>query len=255
MLTLISPAKTFDLKPRPLGAIEPLTEPRLSAYIDPIVRTALLLDDRELGRELSLSPKLVAEARRHWRAFVEASSTPRPAIEAYSGMVFKKLLASTFTPDDWVWAQDHLAICSFVYGLLRPLDSIRPYRMEGTLRLEQGQSVFEYWRSILTPLIIEQAHTAGGTLAYLASEEMKQLFHWEQVEAEVRVVYPTFVVRQGDGHLKQIVIYTKMARGLMTRAIVQERIDTPEPLQALSPAGFAYREELSQGSQWLYVLE
>lgn len=252
MLILLSPAKTFAK-----GKIKPSlwsTTPLFLSQMEPIVAHALRMTDDELRRDLSLSPQLATEARKAWLDFVSVSSASQMASLAYSGMVYKRLGAKDFTEVTWRYAIDHLLLCSFVYGLLRPTDLIHPYRMEGAVRLESGQKVFEYWRDILTSHLIAQGRRQGNTLLYLASEEMKQLFHWHEVEANLRVIYPNFFVRQPSGKLKQIVIYTKMARGEMARAVLETQMQDPHLCQALQPAGFSYVAELSDERNWLYVM-
>lgn len=255
MLTLLSPAKTFTAPskvPKPL--VRP-SQPSLLAEASPIIEQALSLRTEELGKILKLSSKLALEAHQHWLRFVEAETTSAPAALVYSGMVFKKLNAKAFNRKDWEYASEHLRFTSFVYGLLSPLDAIKPYRMEGHLHIaKQERSVFEYWRNHLTPLLIEQTQRMGGVLCFLASEEMKQLFHWAEVEHAVRIITPTFLTRQADGSTKQIVIYTKMARGLMARSIMLERIEHPEELKRLMPEGFIYHDELSSPNELVYIL-
>lgn len=252
MLILLSPAKTFAK-----SRVEPLpfsTTPLFLQQTDAIAVHAIQMTDEELKNDLSLSPQLVTEVRKSWFEFVSASDVLQMASLAYAGMVYKQLGAKDFTEATWRYATDHLLLCSFVYGLLRPTDLIRPYRMEGTVRLESGQKVFEYWRDILTSYLIAQGCKQGGTLLYLASEEMKQLFHWSEVEANLRVIYPNFLVRQPSGKLKQIVIYTKMARGEMARAVLEEQIQDLHLCQALQPAGFVYIAELSDERNWVYIM-
>lgn len=214
----------------------------------------MLMPDDALAKELALSPKMVTEARRHWQRFVSEDQVDIRAAECYSGMVFRKLAAGKFSEDVWLYAQERLLICSFVYGILRPADGIRPYRMEGAVRLDSGQSVFSYWRDLLTPYLIECVRRAGGVLVFLASEEMKQLFHWAQVEAAVTVIYPTLLTRLPNGHLKQIVVYTKMARGAMARAILSERLSDPQALKSMTPEGFIYSHESDSTNEWIYIL-
>lgn len=254
MYTIISPAKTFERKTARLGTSPTLGHPELERYIHPIIETALSMSVEELSRALRLSDKLTLEARRDWLSFAQGDTASHRALELYSGMVFKKINARGFSPDEWHEADRRLGICSFVYGLVRPSDGIRPYRMEGDVRLEDGRSVFGYWRDILTPLLIERTSQMGGILVFLASEEMKQLFHWDEVEHSIRVITPTFLTSTESGRLKQIVIYTKMARGEMAGTIVRQGIDSAEALQRLSPSGFVYRPDLSNQREWVYVL-
>lgn len=213
------------------------------------------MNEDELATEMKLSPKLAVQARRYWLDFVEEYSPLSPALLAYSGMVYKKINAKDFTSEDWAFAEEHLRICSFIYGMIRPRDGIRPYRMEGTVRLGDGSSIFDYWKDVITSYFIDQVRHAGGTVINLASEEMKCLFHWKEVEEAVRVISPVFETRQRDGRLKSIVIYCKMARGQMIREIIKNRITNPEALKLLRPEGFVYDPERSDDNQWHFNLE
>lgn len=250
MHCIISPAKTFAKK----ASGPATTEPTFLSASKPIVEQALVMTPEDFAREMKLSPKMVSEARAMWQGFVEGTSPMAASLAMYSGMVFKKVNAKGFSPEDWAWAEQHLSICSFVYGLLSPSTAIRPYRMEGTVRLSDGQRVFDYWRDMLTTELIRRVQASGGTLLYLASEEMKQLFHWAEVERAVRVIYFDFWTRQADASLKSIVIYCKMARGTMVNAVIKQRLTDAEALKALCPEGFVYEPSLSQDNTWAYVL-
>lgn len=253
MLAILSPAKTFARKPS--GATPPsATEPTFVDASRPIVEAVLRMSDEELRRALALSPKLTGQARHDWQAWISGDAPRGRALEMYSGMVFKRINARGLSAEAWSYAEGHLLICSFVYGLLRPADIIAPYRMEGTMVLESGATVFAYWRPLLTRRLIDATLERGGVLVYLASEEMKQLFDWAEVERAVRVITPTFLTRQPDGSAKQIVIYTKMARGEMARAILEGQLQEPEALQRLTPADFVYDSRQSTTDEWVYVL-
>lgn len=191
-----------------------------------------------------------------WRQFIDHDTLSQPAAWLYSGMVYKKLGVHSLLVDEQDWLQKRLVICSFAYGLLRPRDAIRPYRLEGAFnpRWSLDCNIFHYWRDVLTDHLIERVRDSGGILCYLASEEMKSLFHWTRVEEAVRVISPRFLVEDKTDKLKQIVIYTKMARGAMLRAAVQERIDTPEALLTLSPEGYVYSSEHSELNIPTYLL-
>lgn len=247
---IISPAKTFAKK----GGGQPTTKPIFFAESLPIVEQALRMTTEDYAKGMKLSPKMASEARTMWQAFAEGTSPEAASLLMYSGMVFKKIDAKSWSSEDWACAENHVSICSFVYGLLSPSSAIRPYRMEGTVQLEDGKRVFDYWKDKLTAELIRRVQASGGTLIYLASEEMKQLFHWAEVERSVRVIYFDFWTRQADGSLKSIVIYCKMARGAMLRAIIKGQIEDAEALKALSPEGFVYAPTLSQENNWSYIL-
>ena len=177
-----------------------------------------------------------------------------PALLAYTGIVFKRIDPKSFTEEDFQSAQSHLRITSFGYGLLRPLDVIRNYRLEGTVRLEEmsDSSLFDYWKDRLTNNFIKDIKSDGGILCNLASNEMKQLFNWAEVEKQVRIITPEFKVWK-DGKLKTVVVYAKMCRGEMTRYIIKNRVTDPEHLKEFDWDGFMYDEALSEGDNWVFV--
>ena len=250
MLILISPAKTFAKQVKCAHRL-PATTPRFAEEARQLVASSLELSSQTLKKELLLTAKTLPEAQRNLATFFDEGTPEEQALLNYSGMVFKKLGAGSLTEEDWRYVVDHLRMTSFVYGLLRPTDLIRPYRMEGTARLPmlEGKRVFDFWRDRLTKPFIEAIRATGGTLLYLASDEMRGLFHWEEVERSVEVITPTFLTRQQDGSLRQTVIYTKMARGEMAREVLRQRISRPEELHRLTPAGFLYA-----GEGWDYIL-
>ena len=140
-----------------------------------------------------------------------------------------------------------LWITSFLYGLLRPLDAILPYRMEGHVELPsgEGQNMFAFWKSRLTDILIDAVKADDGVLVHLATEEYQHLFDWQRVRKEVRIVQPLFYVRKGND-LKMQAVWAKTCRGAMTRFIIENRIDKPEDLCAFSYEGFSYEPKLGE---------
>lgn len=183
----------------------------------------------ELQHILKVNPAIALENKERYKYF----GNEKLAIEAilgYSGIVFKKLAPEDFTSEDFEYAQKHLRITSFCYGLLRPLDKINLYRLEGDVVLPRyGISLFEFWRKRLTDTLIADVKAAGGILCNLASGEMRNLFDWKRVEREVKVVSPEFKTWK-NGKLTTIVVYTKIARGETARYILKNRIERIEDL-------------------------
>lgn len=254
MLTFISCAKTMT--DRCLVASVP--EPSVPLFQQEAVRQAVELGQLapdELGRLLRVNPKLAAANALRYRDFLSPDPCPMPALLSYTGMVFKHLAPADFTADDFHYAQQHLLITSFLYGLLRPLDAIKNYRLEGDVRLPQyeGRTMFEVWRPKLTDFFIEAVQREGGILLNLASGEMRDLFDWPKVCSSVRVITPEFLVHKG-GKLKTVVVYAKMCRGEMTRYVLKNRVESPELLKAFAWEGFAFSERHSEGDTWRYVV-
>ena len=253
MLAFISCAKT--MASRCSLAVPSMSTPRFEAEA---VRNALEMSQytaAELEMLLRVNAKIAAENRLRFHDFCSEDNRPMPAICAYTGAVYRRILPKDFTVDDFNYAQEHLRITSFLYGLLRPLDGIKPYRLEGDVRLPEkgGISMFDYWKPMLTDYFISEIQKQGGVLINLASGEMQDLFDWKRVEAEVRVITPEFQVWRG-GQLKTIVIYTKMCRGEMVRFIIKNRIENPEELKAFTWEGFALDEERTTDNHWQFTL-
>lgn len=205
------------------------------------------LTTEEVEDLLRVNRQIALENQLRYRHFHDADTALLPAILAYTGIVFKRLMPEDFTADDFTYTQGHLNITSFLYGLLRPLDLIRNYRLEGDAVLpdNNGQSMFTFWQSRLTDELIAHIRADDGILVNLASEEMKKLFDWKRVCREVQVVTPDFRVWK-DGKLKNVVIYTKMCRGEMTRYILKHRLSDPEDLKGFAWEGFRWDEGQSR---------
>lgn len=254
MLTFISCAKTMTAKSK---AVPPfVSEPRYPEEVERQVARMAALRPEEVGRLLRVNSKLAAQNSLRYHDFFSETNPSLPALLAYTGMVFKRIAPLDFTADDFAFAQDHLRITSFLYGLLRPLDLIRNYRLEGGIPFaeEASETVFEHWRPLLTAPFLEEIRKAGGTLINLASAEMKDLFHWKEIEDSVRVITPEFYTLK-NGKPATVVVYAKMCRGEMTRYIIRNRIEDPEQLKAFAWEGFTYHEELSQDHRMVFCQE
>ena len=253
MLVLLSCAKTMA---KSVSQKTPaLTTPRFQAEANDIAMEMARYSVEELERGLRVNSKLGLENYQRFQQFHSPDTVLMPAVLGYTGIVFKKLNPKDFTVDDFEYAQQHLRLTSFCYGLLRPLDGIVPYRLEGDVRLPGtgGETLFAYWREHLTDCFIEDIKAAGGVLCNLASDEMRGLFDWPRVEREVRVITPEFKVWKGD-KLKTIVVYTKMMRGEMTRYILKNRIENAEQLKLFTAEGFQFDKSSSDESHILFTL-
>ena len=209
----------------------------------------------ELARLLRVNRRIAAENHLRYRRFHDSDTPALPALAAYTGIVFKCIDPASFSAADLEYAQEHLNITSFLYGLLRPLDAIRRYRLEGDAVLpgHDDQTMFGYWQGRLTEAFLEKIHADDGILVNLASSEMKRLFDWKRIRREARIITPEFRIREGD-RLKTIVVYTKMCRGEMTRHLIRNRIADPEMLKEFEWEGFRFDAALSQGDDWTFTV-
>lgn len=251
MQILISCAKTMAAEPF-RGGTPPATEPRYADEAAGLASRLATLPTEELARLLKVGPRIAAENRRRYCRFHDEAALP--ALLAYTGVVFRHIAPETFSPADFGYAQRHLNITSFLYGLLRPLDAVRPYRLEGAV-VPPGMErpLFDYWRERLTDALLDRIRDDDGVLVNLASGEMKRLFDWKRVCREVRVVTPEFRIREGE-RLKTVVIYAKMCRGEMTRHMLRCRVAEPEALRAFEWEGFRFDPEASGASEWVFTM-
>ena len=231
------------------------TRPAYRSEASELAAGLATLPTDELARLLRVNRRIAAENRLRYGRFHGDDDAAIPAITAYTGIVFKRIDPASFTDADFEYAQRHLNITSFLYGLLRPLDAIRTYRLEGDAVLpgRGDETMFSYWQSRLTDDLLGRIHADDGILVNLASGEMKRLFDWKRVCREARVITPEFRVREGD-RLKTVVVYTKMCRGEMTRHILKNRIADPATLRSFEWEGFRLDPALSKGDDWVFTL-
>lgn len=210
--------------------------------------------ESELKSMLKCNAAIAAENRLRYIRFTEPGDALQ-AILAYNGVVYKHIGTVDFTTDDFAYSGRHLWITSFLYGLLRPLDMIKCYRLEGDIVLpDNGCSMFDYWKTRLTDVFIEAVMGDDGVLLDLASSEMHKLFDWRKVKRELTVIRPEFLVSKG-GKLKTVVVYSKMCRGEMTGFVIKNRINDTDALSGFTYEGFRYMPQESTSASPVFVME
>ncbi len=227
------------------------TEPTFQSQANDNAMQILNYSVEELCEMLHINRDMALENWKRFRSFHD-NSIRQPAAFCYDGMVYQRLAPETLSDSELRYANDHLMISSFLYGILRPLDIINKYRLEGNVILpnNNSKSMFDFWKPILTDWFINKIKADDGILIYLASDEMRNLFDWKRVKSEVKVITPTFKVDK-NGKLKTIVIYTKMCRGAMARYIIKNRITNIDELKSFEYEGFSIDDS---NEEWNYVL-
>lgn len=208
----------------------------------------------DFANKLNCSKQIAATNKARYLHFFDEGEQ-LPAILAYNGQAYKCLDAQSFSNKDYSFAQNHLWITSFLYGLLRPLDYIHPYRLEGKVSLEatEGQTMFAYWKPYLTRLLIDAVKADDGILIHLATEEMQHLFCWQQVMAQVKVINPQFYVIK-NGKPKVVTMYAKSCRGAMTRYIIRHQLSHADQLKEFEYEGFVYSPEMSTPTTPCFII-
>ena len=245
MLIVVSPAKTLDYE-TPL-AIQKSTQPLFKKRSAELIEVLLDYTPARLSKLMSISDKLAElNVNRYGDWELKATkSNARQALLAFQGDVYKGMDAATFSEKDFEFAQDHLAILSGLYGMLRPLDLMQPYRLEmGTkLKNSEGSDLYEFWGDDITTALNKQLKkTAGEVLVNLASIEYFKAVHPDQLDA--RVIAPVFKDLKNDKY-KIISFYAKKARGSMAGWIIRKQITDAKKLIKFAEDGYKYCAEES----------
>ena len=251
MLTVISPAKRLDWDPVDMSAA---TNPAFQQDAVALARVARDLSSSELQRLMGISEKLADQNVARFKAFAPkpADDAVKPAALAFGGDTYIGLEAGSMTADDMNFAQDHLRILSGLYGLLRPLDKIQPYRLEMGSRLvtERGGSLYDYWGPQLADALNTQAEAVGAdTLVNCASQEYFRAV--DRKALRLRVIEPVFLENK-NGVEKVISFFAKKARGAMARFAVTERIDQPDGLKDFGLGGYVFQPSQSEADRWVF---
>ncbi|MGP1283263.1 MAG: peroxide stress protein YaaA [Parasphingopyxis sp.] len=249
MLALISPAKSLDFDGKaPLEA----TSPRFPEETERLVSAASNLTKKRLQEIMPVSDKLIDLNYGRYRDFWEQPE--RAAIYAFSGDVYVGFEARTLDDEAIRFAQDHLRILSGLYGLLRPLDAIRPYRLEmGTKWAPRYKKLTDFWGGKIAGLLAEDLEADGsGVIVNLASNE-----YWAAVEGS-RTVKAARVItidfrEEGPKGLRFNSFEAKRARGMMARHICEHRLEDPEALKSFDSDGYRFVADGSDENRWRFV--
>ena len=247
MIAVLSPAKTLDYD-TPLPPLAP-TEPRFAAEATSLAGSAARLPQKKLRELMHISPELAKLNAERFRDFADAPE--RPAIYAFAGDVYVGFDVHSLDEGQVGFAQDHVRLLSGLYGLLRPLDAIRPYRLEmGTRWAPRYAKLTDWWKTRIAAALAEDVAAEGsGTIVNLASQE-----YWAAVDGKlppsVRVVAVDF--REGADH-RFVSFHAKKARGLVARWIAEHRVQRTDDLRGFDSAGYAYDAKASEPDRWTFV--
>ena len=252
MLIVISPAKTLDYE-SPLATTR-YSQPQLIEHAKALIEVCQQLTPADLSRLMKISDKLaglnVARFAQWQPEFSPQNS--RAALLAFKGDVYTGLQAETFGEKEFEYAQQHLRILSGLYGLLRPLDLMQPYRLEMGTRLAnpRGKDLYQFWGDIITDKLNLALQAQGDNiLINLASDEYFKAVNIEKLNAHV--VKPVFLDFK-SGQYKVISFYAKKARGLMSRFIIEKQINTIDGLYAFDVDGYQYDEQASNNHELIF---
>lgn len=250
MLMVLSPAKSLNFEDAPPA---PLTTPQLLEDIAELAKTTRRLTGPELKRLMGISDKLAQLNRARFQAFDPACDDGVQAAFAFAGDVYQGLQARTLDKKGLAYAQGHIRILSGLYGVLRPLDAIQPYRLEMGIRLKtrRGPDLYRFWRARVTETIrAELEARKDPTVVNLASQEY---FGVVDVEALGHPVVNCHFREVKDGDAKIVSFYAKKARGLMARFAADKGIERAVDLKAFDGVGYAFDADRSTETDWTFA--
>lgn len=253
MLVVISPAKKLDWAERDVTA----TQPDFQHDAVRLVKTARNLTLGDIKKLMSLSDDLARLNRDRFQTFEAEPDTDatRPAALAFAGDTYQGLEAASLDGDELAWAQDHLRILSGLYGVLRPLDAIQPYRLEmgSRLKTRRGKNLYDYWGDGPAKALNAHAQAVGtDTLINCASQEYFGAVDLKTLKP--RVITPQFMEDKGDGKGPKIVsFFAKKARGAMARFVVQKRLTDPAAILEFDTGGYAFDTAASTPDKPVFV--
>lgn len=253
MLIILSPSKTLDFK-KPAVTKE-YSQPQLLAHSKELIEELRKLSPVGIAGLMDVSRKIANENFERFASWQAPFSTAnaKQAVLAFRGYVFTGLQADTFYKKDFEFAQKHLRILSGLYGVLRPLDLMQAYRLEMGLKFKnnRGKDLYEFWGEIIhDSLNNDLQQTKSKTLVNLASQEYFKTVLPKKIIGQI--ITPVFKEDKPGGP-KTIAIFAKKARGMMSRFIIQNRIEDPQQIKNFTMEGYHYNDNLSNEIEWVFM--
>lgn len=252
MLLIISPAKTLDFESAP--ETEQHSQPRFLQQSQQLIETLKQLDAVAVAQLMSLSDKLAGLNVARFQGWAQPFnlSNAKQAVLAFKGDVYTGLDASSLSEASLQYAQKHLRILSGLYGVLKPLDLIQPYRLEMGTKLvnPKGQNLYSFWDDVLRKSLEGEPALTDQVLINLASNEYFKAVQAKKMTA--RIITPVFKDLK-NGQYKIISFYAKKARGLMARYIIDHQLTDPEAIKQFDDEGYYFSPEHSNGDEWVFL--
>ena len=248
MLVVVSPAKKLNMN---LVQGLNVTEPYFKENVDELLNVVRNLSVKELENLMNISTNLAELNKERFKEF--GNQQKKAAAFAFAGDTFKGLSIEKLERDDLDFAQKHLRILSGLYGLLRPLDEIEPYRLEmgSKLKGKHGSSLYEYWGNKISENLNQQAKKIGSKiLVNCASNEYFNVVNINTLS--LKVITPLFMESK-NGDAKIVSFYAKNARGSMARFIIQNRVNNEEDLKKFDLDGYNYNAEKSSEGKLVFI--
>jgi cytoplasmic iron level regulating protein YaaA (DUF328/UPF0246 family) len=255
MIVLMNSSKTLDFDPAPTGSTLTPTIPEFIKDAEILVKELRRLSESELSELMGISDKLAklnVARYANWQTGT-APANAKQALLAFQGDIYTGIETERYDTKDFAFAQQHVRILSGLYGILRPLDLIQPYRLEMATKLptDRGKNLYSFWGNRITDSLramLEQEKS--GVIVNLCSVEYLSAIQNDALEASV--VTPVFKEFK-DGSYRFVTIYAKKARGLMCNYIIQNKLDRIADLKSFDSEGYQYNKKISLDREWVFT--
>jgi uncharacterized protein len=251
MIITLSPAKIMSFEQQ--ADIKP-TEPIFKKERDEIIALLRKLSMDEIKKLMSINQQQADVVLPQIHEFGKKNGLVSASAFAYNGIAFKGLDFPTLLAGDMAYAQEHLLIESAVYGFLRPLDKVYPYRLEMQAKLKnsKGRTLYNYWGETLTKYLSKRLSQDDKIWLNLSSDEYSKVIDPKGLPSKSRIITPQFKEESANGY-RQVVVHTKKARGMMARFVIENKIGNMEDLKAFDSEGYCYTEHLSSENEPIFV--
>ncbi|WP_417511677.1 peroxide stress protein YaaA [Methylophaga sp.] len=252
MLTVISPAKTLDFDTPP--TTQKHSQPRFLSQSQELIDTLRQMSTADIASLMKLSDKLAGlNVARYetWQTPFNLDNA-KQAVLAFQGDVYTGLDAETLDEKQLTFAQKHLRILSGLYGVLKPLDLIQPYRLEMGTKLDNanGKDLYAFWGSDIRQSLQAEDAMQDEVLINLASNEYFKAVEAKKLKA--RIITPVFKDWK-NGQYKMISFYAKKARGMMSRYIIEHELQDPDRIKDFDTDGYRFSADMSKKDEWVFI--
>ena len=252
MYTVLSPAKKMDFSPLDISIKQ--TKPILSSELLELVNRVRKYSEVELKQLMNISDNLAKLNKVRFKEFnTTNTANTKQAIMTFSGDVYVGLDVKTFNSKDLEFSQKPLGILSGLYGLLRPMDGIQPYRLEMGSKVDtkSGANLYDFWDNKITEIVLDNVNnTKTKILVNLASNEYFSVLNPDKMP--IQIIQPVFKEIR-NGKAKIISFNAKKARGLMARFIIKNKINQVEHIKEFSSENYKYDPKASNEIQWIFT--
>lgn len=253
MLILLSPAKTMNMLP--IDSSIDGTVPLFNKDAESLASDMSEFSADQLAALLKTSDAIAQKTFEQYQHFNDSNTPRKQALLAYNGSVFKAIDAQHFSDKEFAYAQDRIRIISTLYGLVRPKDLIKAYRIAFNLRLsEMPGDLYDYWLPRLTHPLLEDAAKVGNVIINLASLDIMAALNQPLIRQHATLITPEFKEHR-DGKYEVVRTYAKLARGQMTHYIIKNKIESPEELKGFEWERFKFNAKLSDENIYFFTRE